>query len=112
MDWLKDTATSASVSPEERRRRLLEWEKAPYARHAHPREEHLLPMHVVSGCTDFAPGKVIFDDVVVGAMSLACMGFWGPGNERKQGEGEDGEKEKYDDGGADKVADSAVACSV
>lgn len=102
MDWLKDTATNASVSPEERRRRLLEWGKAPYAHHAHPREEHLLPMHVVSGCTDFAPGKIIFDDFVMGGMSLACVGFWGPGGEGKQDEGE-GAKEKVDDDPAEKV---------
>ena len=91
MAWFKDTATNASVSPEERRRRLVEWEKAAYARHAHPREEHLLPMHVVSGCTDITPGKMIFDDVLMGAMSLACVGHWGPGGEGKQSEGQHGE---------------------
>jgi aromatic ring-opening dioxygenase catalytic subunit (LigB family) len=32
-----------------RRQRLLEWEEAPGARFCHPREEHLLPLHICYG---------------------------------------------------------------
>jgi 4,5-DOPA dioxygenase extradiol len=30
---------------------LLYWENAPHARYCHPREEHLLPLHVCYGMT-------------------------------------------------------------
>lgn len=77
VDWLEETATSPTLAPDERRRRLREWEtQAPYGRNAHPREEHLLPLHVAQGCTGFQPGEVIFDDWPVGGMSLACVAFW------------------------------------
>jgi aromatic ring-opening dioxygenase catalytic subunit (LigB family) len=44
--WLRATVPAA---PAERDRGLLAWESAPAARRAHPREEHLLPLHVVAG---------------------------------------------------------------
>lgn len=119
MDWLKDTATNASVSPEERRRRLLNWKSAPYAIFSHPREEHLLPMHVVSGCTGFTPGKVIYDDFVMGAMSLACVGFWGEPGGAEAGQVDGGAEKiahgaaKVDGHGAEKIADDGAAvCAV
>lgn len=48
-DWLLQTCASADVSEEECFRRLVEWERAPAARYCHPREEHLLPLHVCYG---------------------------------------------------------------
>lgn len=67
------------VSPQKRRQRLARWsQEAPYGRLAHPREEHLLPLHVVSGYTKFSAGKIMYDGWVSGCMSLACLGFWGP----------------------------------
>ena len=53
-DWLKQTMSSDDVVET-----LLEWEQAPGARMAHPREEHLLPlfMTAASGGTP----KLIFD---------------------------------------------------
>jgi aromatic ring-opening dioxygenase catalytic subunit (LigB family) len=47
--WLLDTCSSQNISEEERTRRLVDWEAAPYARYCHPREEHLLPLHVCYG---------------------------------------------------------------
>ena len=38
--WLKEAATA---DPETRALRLGDWTAAPGARHAHPREEHLIP---------------------------------------------------------------------
>lgn len=57
-DWLIDTCTSAEISEDERKQRLTKWVDAPYARFCHPREEHLLPLHVCYGlaqsaCSDF-----------------------------------------------------------
>ena len=47
-DWLIETCTG-SISEAEREQRLINWEKAPSARYCHPREEHLLPLHVCAG---------------------------------------------------------------
>lgn len=54
--WLVQTCGSSSLSPAERWERLASWEKAPHARYCHPREEHLLPLHVCYGAAgDEAP---------------------------------------------------------
>lgn len=47
--WLKDVCSSADIDEAERSNRLIQWEQAPYARFCHPREEHLLPLHVCYG---------------------------------------------------------------
>jgi len=47
--WLLETCSSTDIKEEEREQRLIQWEKAPYARFCHPREEHLLPLHVCYG---------------------------------------------------------------
>lgn len=44
--WLADAVCRP---PAERERLLIDWERAPAARHCHPREEHLLPLHVMMG---------------------------------------------------------------
>jgi aromatic ring-opening dioxygenase catalytic subunit (LigB family) len=48
-EWLKETMTDESLSENERERRLLHWDRALAARYCHPREEHLLPLHVCYG---------------------------------------------------------------
>ncbi|MEP1216366.1 MAG: class III extradiol ring-cleavage dioxygenase [Marinobacter sp.] len=48
-DWLEATCADASLQETERAERLAHWERAPYARFCHPREEHLLPLHVSYG---------------------------------------------------------------
>lgn len=48
-DWLINTCTSQSLAEDERVKRLIGWGKAPGARYCHPREEHLLPLHVCYG---------------------------------------------------------------
>jgi 4,5-DOPA dioxygenase extradiol len=48
-DWLQETCHSPALSDAERRERLLHWADAPHARYCHPREEHLLPLHVCQG---------------------------------------------------------------
>lgn len=52
--WLQETCGKSALSEAERERRLLEWESAPSARYSHPREEHLLPLHVCYGFTESA----------------------------------------------------------
>ena len=48
-DWLTETCSDSRLSEPERRARLLNWDKAPHARYCHPREEHLIPLHVCYG---------------------------------------------------------------
>jgi len=48
-EWLAKTCGSADHAEEERARMLARWAEAPGARFCHPREEHLLPLHVCYG---------------------------------------------------------------
>jgi aromatic ring-opening dioxygenase catalytic subunit (LigB family) len=68
-DWLIETCTGA-LSQSERERRLRDWEMAPGARHCHPREEHLLPLHVCAGMAD-KPAAVAFDDNILEKRAVA-----------------------------------------
>ncbi|MBT7069388.1 MAG: dioxygenase [Anaerolineae bacterium] len=70
-NWLIKTCT-ASLSQEEREEHLIAWEKAPAARYCHPREEHLLPLHVCIGMAK-TPAKVVFDDQILGKRSVAFV---------------------------------------
>jgi len=70
-NWLIETCTQ-EMGGEEREKRLIEWESAPSARYCHPREEHLLPLHVCQGMAG-GPGKVIFDDKILGKRSLGFL---------------------------------------
>lgn len=70
-NWLIKVCTS-SIMQSEREQRLIEWEKAPSARYCHPREEHLLPLHVCVGMAD-KPAKVIFDDYILGKRAVAFL---------------------------------------
>ncbi len=47
--WLLETCSSPNIDEKSRTQRLTDWEKAPAARFCHPREEHLLPLHVCYG---------------------------------------------------------------
>jgi len=58
-EWLGAAATAA---PSDRSKQLIAWEKAPMARLAHPREEHLLPLMVVAGAAGDDVGGVTFRD--------------------------------------------------
>ncbi len=70
-DWLIETCTGP-LSPAERERRLLDWEDAPSARYAHPREEHLLPVHVCAGMAGRS-GTTVFDGYIAGKRSVAFL---------------------------------------
>lgn len=70
-DWLIRTV-AGSLSEPEREKQLIEWEKAPSARYCHPREEHLLPLHVCQGMAG-TPGELIFDDKILGIRSVGFL---------------------------------------
>lgn len=55
--WLSAAATA---EPETRTAQLAAWDKAPEARRAHPREEHLLPLMVIAGAAGADRGQVGF----------------------------------------------------
>ncbi|MCB2202449.1 dioxygenase [bacterium] len=71
-DWLIDTCTS-DITAEEREELLTNWEEAPYARYCHPREEHLVPLHVCAGLAG-QPGELVFDDQIVNKRAVAF--YW------------------------------------
>ena len=70
-DWLIETCTGP-MAQSEREGRLVEWQKAPSARYCHPREEHLLPVHVCVGMAD-KPAELVFDDLILGKRSVAFL---------------------------------------
>ena len=70
-EWLIETC-AAPLTQEERVRRLIHWEEAPAARYCHPREEHLLPLHVCVGIAGANPRvEKIFDDYILGKRAVA-----------------------------------------
>lgn len=70
-DWLIETC-AGPLSPSECEQRLIEWEQAPSARYCHPREEHLLPLHVCLGMMG-RPAAVAFDDQILGKRAVAFL---------------------------------------
>jgi len=70
-DWLIEVCTGP-IAQSEREKCLINWDKAPSARYCHPREEHLLPLHVCLGMAD-KPAKVVFDDHILGKRGVAFL---------------------------------------
>ncbi len=70
-NWLIDVCTGP-MTESEREQKLIEWEKAPSARYCHPREEHLLPLHICAGMSE-KPAAVIFDDYILGKRAVAFL---------------------------------------
>ena len=54
-EWLTETLTSQYLSVDEKSAQLADWKSAPEARFCHPREEHLLPLHVCFGAGSATP---------------------------------------------------------
>lgn len=62
--WLTDTCCNTQLSETERRQRLVNWKEAPAALYSHPREEHLLPLHVCYGVTQRPCSKPTLLDIM------------------------------------------------
>ena len=73
--WLVDACTSGRYERDEREQMLVEWENAPAARESHPREEHLLPLHVCLGAASESNhgATAIFNDDVMGRRASAFL---------------------------------------
>ena len=70
-NWLIEVC-AGPISQSEREQFLIEWQKAPSARYCHPREEHLLPLHVCLGMAG-KPASTIFDDYILGKRGVGFL---------------------------------------
>lgn len=72
--WLQQTLIRSS--PYERAKLLLEWEQAPSARAAHPREDHLIPLMVAVGAARDEPGAVTYHQAdFAGGLTASSFRF-------------------------------------
>lgn len=71
--WLIDTCSRPTIAETERTRRLVDWASAPGARYCHPREDHLLPLHVCYG-TGKRPCSAYFELTIMGKRCSTF--FW------------------------------------
>ena len=70
--WL----TAAMSDPARRHEAIRHWDLGPFAREAHPREEHLAPLFVAAGAAEGEPGRLAFRDkamdVVISAYEFGA----------------------------------------
>lgn len=72
--WLEETLVKSM--PAERSARLLDWQRAPAAREAHPREDHLMPLHVVVGAAEEEAGQTVYrQEDFLGTIALSSYRF-------------------------------------
>jgi len=71
--WLQQTM---ALPPQERSAQLVAWERAPAARMAHPREEHLLPLMVALGAAEDEVAEMPYhEDAFMGALAVSSFKF-------------------------------------
>lgn len=66
--WLVDALTNKAYDFSKREELLNNWTQAPHARFSHPREDHLMPLLMCFGISEFsnAPAEVVYDGYVMG----------------------------------------------
>jgi aromatic ring-opening dioxygenase catalytic subunit (LigB family) len=69
--WLVKTCTDHNLTSKEREQELSNWHNAPSARFCHPREEHLIPLHVCAGIKSNS-AELVFNDEI---MDAKCSAF-------------------------------------
>ena len=69
-NWLQNACANHGQS---RKQLLCNWQSAPVARQAHPREEHLLPLMIAAGAAEDEAGITIYQDIVLGAQVSAIQ---------------------------------------
>ena len=67
-NWLK---TVIQLPAHERKKKLLEWEKAPGARECHPREEHFIPLLVAAGAASNDHGHISWTGFINGTANTS-----------------------------------------
>lgn len=70
--WLDETVCQPNANA--RNAALAQWEAAPGARFAHPREEHLIPLMVIAGAAGTAQGERAYHGRAMGAP-LSAFSF-------------------------------------
>lgn len=70
--WLIEACTNQSISEEERTNQLIHWNDAPGAVYCHPREEHLLPLHVCYGIAGTS-AELVFNDRMLNVLSSGYL---------------------------------------
>ncbi len=72
--WLQ--LTLLKLPPSERSTALLHWDEAPYARLAHPREEHLLPLMVALGAAEQETAACVYhEEAFFGSLAVSSFRF-------------------------------------
>ncbi len=71
-NWLTETCSSKDLDETERGKRLAGWESAPHARYCHPREEHLMPLHVCYGAAGRAC-RESYELTIIGKQASAFV---------------------------------------
>jgi aromatic ring-opening dioxygenase catalytic subunit (LigB family) len=73
-DWLQETVVESG--PEERLAGLLAWERAPAARQAHPREDHLIPLMVAAGAAEREGAQRVYhENAFFGGVVVSSFRF-------------------------------------
>lgn len=71
--WLRQVLLA--TAPAERRIALVDWELAPAAREAHPREDHLIPLMVAAGAAGDDPAVAIYGEMFMGSLAVSSFRF-------------------------------------
>ena len=71
-DWLVNVCAGDKLNNVEKEKALIDWIKAPSARFCHPREEHLIPLHVCYGIKN-KKADLVFNDNVIGKKVSAFL---------------------------------------
>jgi aromatic ring-opening dioxygenase catalytic subunit (LigB family) len=75
--WLQETLIHSP--PEERTARLIDWEQAPLARAAHPREDHLIPLMAAVGAAEDEAGVATYHQPdLFGGITASSFRFGEP----------------------------------
>ncbi len=78
-DWLHETVVDAASDA--RSRQLTDWGRAPSARLAHPREEHLIPLMVAVGAAEAEPAERVYhEDAFMGGVAVSSYRFGAAGS--------------------------------
>ena len=73
-DWLDETLSEAD--PATRSNRLISWGRAPAARIAHPREDHLIPLMVALGAAENEKAhRVYHEEAFFGGVVVSSYRF-------------------------------------
>jgi aromatic ring-opening dioxygenase catalytic subunit (LigB family) len=72
--WLQHVLLE--LPPAQRERMLLEWASAPYARMAHPREDHLVPLWVALGAAEEEAAACVYhEEDFFGSLTVSSFRF-------------------------------------